>query len=320
MNPVPTLKEISNKELVAVIGNLRCRERECLAEVVLYLSELDSRQAYREAGNSSLFTFCTENLGYSEASAFRRVQAARALSKHPDAYSKLKHGELTLEGLAQLNKVLTEENAESVISQAQGKSVKEIEVLTVKLGATPKRVKREKVRVIKAKEEGALFAQTSAPEVAEKHCYEISFEADEEFMKLFNEVKALLPGYQGSIKAVFFKLLQEYQKRTSPEERVKRRIERKAARVKSADSRKNPKCIPRAVKDEVYLRDQGRCTFRSPDGKRCSTTHNLEYDHVIARALGGDNTVSNTRLMCRSHNLLMAERLFGVEFMRKFTG
>ena len=74
-----SLKNITNEILVANLKSMKDKENATLAEIVHYLSELDCRQIYRDLGYSSLFSFCTEGLGYSESSASRRIQAARSL-------------------------------------------------------------------------------------------------------------------------------------------------------------------------------------------------------------------------------------------------
>jgi hypothetical protein len=73
--------------------------------------------------------------------------------------------------------------------------------------------------------------------------------------------------------------------------------------------------IPASVKQAVWLRDGGRCAYADSTGKRCESRHQLEYDHRIPFALGGDNSPSNIRLLCRSHNSLMADRAFGRRLM-----
>src|SRR5262249_29538275 len=68
---------------------------------------------------------------------------------------------------------------------------------------------------------------------------------------------------------------------------------------------------PAAVKRAVYLRDRGRCTYVSKDGRRCGSRRFVEFDHVLGRAVGGAFTVGNVRLRCGPHNRLEAERLYG---------
>ena len=76
--------------------------------------------------------------------------------------------------------------------------------------------------------------------------------------------------------------------------------------------------IPQAIRDEVFVRDGGRCTFVGIDGRRCEETWNLEIDHIIPYAKGGDNSPENLRLLCAKHNRLEAEKEYGTDHMKKF--
>jgi hypothetical protein len=69
--------------------------------------------------------------------------------------------------------------------------------------------------------------------------------------------------------------------------------------------------IPAATKRAVWHRDQGRCTWKSPDGKPCDSRVRLELDHVIPYALGGATSYENLRLRCRAHNAREAVKVFG---------
>lgn len=82
----------------------------------------------------------------------------------------------------------------------------------------------------------------------------------------------------------------------------------------------SPRGVPARIRDEVYLRDGGRCTFRGPDGRRCSATLNLQIDHIVPRALGGGNEPGNLRLLCGKHNRLEAERVLGRPLPRRRPG
>ncbi|GEJ55355.1 HNH endonuclease [Anaeromyxobacter diazotrophicus] len=76
--------------------------------------------------------------------------------------------------------------------------------------------------------------------------------------------------------------------------------------------------IPAAVRREVWKRDGGPCAWCSPDGRRCGSTWMLELDHIQPVALGGRSTADNLRLVCRNHNSLHAEHVFGREHMDQF--
>jgi len=91
-------------------------------------------------------------------------------------------------------------------------------------------------------------------------------------------------------------------------------------RSKAASSQKDPRYIPRSVRDKVWARDGGRCAFVSPGGRRCGSRWDLEIDHIVPLARGGGSSPSNLRLLCSRHNLLEAERAYGQEHMARFRG
>ncbi|HET7543047.1 MAG TPA: HNH endonuclease [Polyangiaceae bacterium] len=68
---------------------------------------------------------------------------------------------------------------------------------------------------------------------------------------------------------------------------------------------------PAAVAREVFVRDGGQCSFVSADGRRCDARRRLELDHIVPRALGGEDSVRNLRLRCRAHNQHYARQCFG---------
>ncbi len=85
--------------------------------------------------------------------------------------------------------------------------------------------------------------------------------------------------------------------------------------VEDADTSPGVRGIPAPVKRAVWERDRGQCTYVSGDGSRCPERHKLEYHHEVPFALGGDRSVQNTRLLCKAHNLYMAEKDYGKEKM-----
>lgn len=89
----------------------------------------------------------------------------------------------------------------------------------------------------------------------------------------------------------------------------RRRRRRERARRLAAGARSRG--ISRAVKDEVWERDGGRCVYPGPGGGVCGARAGLEFDHVRAWAKGGSSDAANIRLLCRSHNDLEARRVFG---------
>ena len=153
---------------------------------------------------------------------------------------------------------------------------------------------------------------------------------------------------------VFKAALGEYLKTKDPVERQKRR-EVKAAKagheLPSPAAAKRTQEIPKkhsrhvakAVHDQDFVRDspstqsqgflaQGIRLANSrlamserpwresngPDGTRCGSTVGLQLDHIYPVGLGGNNSESNVRILCRVHNLLEAKRVYGQELMEHY--
>ena len=61
--------------------------------------------------------------------------------------------------------------------------------------------------------------------------------------------------------------------------------------------------IPAAVRRHIWLRDGGRCCYRDPlSGRRCTSSHLLQIDHLLPVAEGGGPEPSNLELLCFVHH------------------
>jgi len=69
--------------------------------------------------------------------------------------------------------------------------------------------------------------------------------------------------------------------------------------------------ISRAMRRSVAERDDLCCSWVSEDGRRCGARAWLEYDHRWPRGKGGPTSAEYLRLLCRAHNHLEAERVYG---------
>jgi hypothetical protein len=65
------LNDVPDDMLVDRLLQIRKQERSLLVELLHCLGELDRRKAVLALGFSSLFAFCTEQLGLTKASAYR---------------------------------------------------------------------------------------------------------------------------------------------------------------------------------------------------------------------------------------------------------
>jgi hypothetical protein len=158
--------------------------------------------------------------------------------------------------------------------------------------------------------------------------FSVNFTADSEFRELLEEVRALLSHAQprGDLLMVMKHgleaLRRELLKKRFGLGSKPRRVRLSASDPRSASERsegfgsKRTRHVPAAVAREVYVRDEGRCTFCTDDGRRCGERRLLQLDHVIPHAEGGEPTVANLRLRCRAHNLHTARVHFGRHYVR----
>jgi 5-methylcytosine-specific restriction endonuclease McrA len=71
--------------------------------------------------------------------------------------------------------------------------------------------------------------------------------------------------------------------------------------------------LPRAVKHRVWLRDGGRCRHCGISDADCMNKYgqHLEYDHVVPRSWGGDDSEGNIQLSCPQYNRAKGARWAG---------
>ena len=73
--------------------------------------------------------------------------------------------------------------------------------------------------------------------------------------------------------------------------------------------RRRSRHIPARVRDAVFARDGGRCTYVGDDGVPCRSTRHLQIDHIVPFSRGGDHSIENLRLLCGQHNRFEASRV-----------
>jgi 5-methylcytosine-specific restriction endonuclease McrA len=75
-------------------------ERRLTGLIIENLQKISDSKLFLEMGYSSLFQYCTKALGYSEASAYRRIEAVKVMRVVPEVKEKLNSGELNLTTVA----------------------------------------------------------------------------------------------------------------------------------------------------------------------------------------------------------------------------
>ena len=317
------LASLGNSELLAVMKRLAAAERTLSVYALAHLGEIQRRMLYEAAGFSTMFAYCVGELRYSQATAYRRLQAAEASRKFPEVLTMIKDGCLTICALSIMAKHLTQENRGQLLQQVEGKSVRDVERLAAELAPQPDT--RDLVRAIPASEVPALDAwvpalNASAPKIAARtpegepppptssrppqkimprslDRVLFSFTGSEELRRVIDRCREILwhKHPTGRLEDILLEVGQSYLSLKDPE-------------LLPASKPKPPRTVetrvvPRWVRSVVYRRDEGRCVFLSVDGHRCEARQSLEYDHIRPWARGGrSDDPKNIRLLCRAHN------------------
>jgi hypothetical protein len=131
------LADLPDDALTTRLLEIRTQERSLLVELLGLLAELDRRRTVLALGFSSLFSFCTDRLGLTKASAFRRTTAARLLARFPFIAEYLADGRLNLTTLVELRDVLDEAHATDILDRAAGRTEDQVKQLVAALRPQP---------------------------------------------------------------------------------------------------------------------------------------------------------------------------------------
>ena len=296
--------------------------------------------------------YCTDVLHLSDAEAFLRIAAARASRRHPALLKILDDGRLHLSGLAVLAPHLTDRNCEELLARATHKTKGEIQVLVAEIAPKPDVASSIRKLPARRKKSGPEPPKRESPEPASEHArsraqstpsgksnppsetgpapkaaakppvveplapsrYRVQFTVSAEFHDKIERLAALMPG--ADLVSMMEAAVTEKLERLEAKRHGKVKNPRKS--VEEAATAPGVRGISAPVKRFVWERDQAQCTFESADGRRCPERRGLEFHHDDPYGLGGDRSAQNVRLLCRAHNLYMAEMDYGKDKMDQY--
>lgn len=304
---------MNNELLFQRTKKLVATERRIGTAILDCLYEIDRRKAYAELRYDGLFTYCVKELGFTDAQAYQRVQAMRALKEIPELKPLIESGTLSVSAVAKVQTHFRREKKE-------GKSPARTEKLAL-FQSMENRTSRE----VETKLAAARGEKVRA---------KLVLEMDEELATLWEQAKNLSAHRsRGEATEVLKILTREWLERNDPARgKAKPQTTRKQPTDrKESDPSKTPeqqravpfpikvapplspenrRYIPASLRSEVWRNDNGKCT-------RCGSKHALEVDHIKPFALGGETERENLRLLCRSCNQFVAIRTFGPEKVRR---
>ncbi len=150
--------------------------------------------------------------------------------------------------------------------------------------------------------------------------YRVQFTANAEFRDKLERLQTLMRSEvpDGDLAAIIEKAVTEKLERLETRRHGRTSVPRK--RLSESELSSGSRHIPAAVRRTVCERDGNRCRYVDARGRRCPERQRLEYHHRHPYALGGDRGPNNICLMCRAHNLYLAEQDYGHETMLRYRG
>ena len=342
MQRLHELNGISDDDLLTRLSDLVGHSRRIEADLVAHIGEVDVRRLYARESTPSMFVFCTQTLHLSESEAYLRIGVARAGRRHPVLMEMLRDGRLHLSAIAKIAPLLDdldEVGHAELLRRATHKSKREVEELIAELAPrpdVPESIRKVPVRPVSISAAvavpqlrpdavGDCAVTTGSREPVEARTspgrveplaperYKVTFTASAELRDKLDRLRALSPGEDLAdlIETAVTERLQRVEARRLG------KVQRPRKEVGDSDLTAGSRHVPAAVKRVVVERDGERCTFVNAAGKRCCAREGLEFHHDRPFALGGGRGPENIRLLCRAHNVHLAEQTYGRSVLRR---
>jgi hypothetical protein len=331
---------MKNEFLFQKVKELVATERRISVEILELLYEIEKRKAYAELRYDGLYTYCVKELGFTDAQAYQRIQAMRALKEVPELKTAIQSGALSVSSVSKVQTHLRQE-------RKKGKTSTKDQKLAL----------FRSVENYTSREVDAKLSEVRGEAPKKK----LVLELDSELEALWNQARDLAAHRsRGDDAEVLRVLASEWIARNHPL-RKEAQTQKRAQTEKHDETSKpdqapeheqtekpnpvheNPSAVrhtvpwstrvaPRrhsdinpAVKDHDSSRFISaalkRAVWRKHSGKcaLCGSAHALEIDHILPFAKGGATTEENLRLLCRSCNRFAAVHIYGAEKIERYT-
>lgn len=298
---------MTNREIGVELGKLVREERRITNQVLRVIClGLESR-AYLDHGFGSMFDWLTKGFHYSNAAAYRRIEAARMLNAVPEAAQRLETGAVSLTNLSKAQSAIRAQERSTGQKLSAGDKAKLVENIEGKSSHVAEQV------LCSLLPEAALEVRREKKTVIDENTTRFALNFSNEMVADLQRAKEVLshklPGASDTeIIAHALKFLLE---QTDP-----LKIETRTKRTSAAEAKRVPRSGARRITMKAA---NGSCTYKDPvSGRVCGSRFQVEIDHKIPKALGGADEPENLRVLCRQHNLHAAEEIFGKEHMDRF--
>ncbi len=317
MSTPSVLIGLTNLTLDKHLQELITSEREILTEIITYIREVDCRKMFLSFGYPSLFEYLTRRMGYSNASAQRRIDAARLTRNVPEVLTHLESGEINLSQISimalairQIGKnshTVDTEIKEHLVNSIAGKDLKQTEIIISK---TLNLQIHEGTKARHQKDESVRFELTLTKEQWKKlnQTRDILSTSLPNGSNRNNLIEYLCDG-------VISKKAKAACKKAQAPKTSRAKPTKSDAKIKRHQPTPARESIPKSIQREVFARD--KCSqFQSKiTGHKCSSTWNLTLDHIQPVWAGGGNSADNLRVFCASHNAEVYREQTGTRYV-----
>ncbi len=338
------LERLSHDELDRSAQTLVKSENRSVAKLIAHLAEMSERKTALELGYKSLYDYAARRLNLSEGAVPARIHVTNVSRRFPQLLAALAESRISLTVACLLAPHLTEDNIEMLISDCAGMRRRETEEYLVAL--KPKPVFEPSIRKRPVRAESSRPTSTPPPsppstpppadppkssppilQPATPELYNFRFSATRDFKDKFERLAEVVgvDNAQKNTAEILEKALDIALDKKDPKKKLERRRKRQEAasepsrseRDGEKDERAESRYVASEVSERVHERDGYQCLYFAPDGTRCTSRVGLHLDHRSPFGIFHNNGEQVLRLLCPAHNLLMAERVYGVDFLQQ---
>jgi len=261
------------------------------SELIDRLQVFDDKKGYRYYDCTSLYQYAVKYLKLSESKSYELISIARKSKQVPELKAAISKGTINTSQARRIVSVITPENQSQWIEMTSILSQRELEKKIVE--KRPKEAVKDRMTYV--------------------HPTRVKLECgiSEELMKEIERVKDIVSqrdSRPASLEDALKAMTTLYLEKKDPVERAKRVLPKKKSspqrRVTTAKLPERRTAIPAIVKHEVIKRDNGQCTFRDAEGRRCENKKWIDLHHKTAIADGGKHNAANIVTVCRQHHSL----------------
>jgi 5-methylcytosine-specific restriction endonuclease McrA len=298
-------------------------ERKVTDQILFCIQEIDLKKSYLKLGFSSLFDYLVKFQKYSEGAAQRRISAARLLREIPGLAEKLQTGSINLSQLAKLQVAIKQEQKSTAIPVKTSKKAAILEKMENKNSFETDRVLAQELRLPENTERiqvqrdeniflGIKLKKAQFEKLAKVQGMLSHVKHDSNFAEVIEILcDHFLKAKLGKPTSVEFTAANTTQYASSARQNS---AQTKSRGMKAGVRLQKRKSLPIKLQRRVLAKACHCCEYVSPlTEERCGSTFQLQIDHVVPLAAGGDDSLENLRVLCRSHNLLEA-RSWGLKF------